>query len=233
MKKVTLLSLILIIVISLVGSVYAESSCKISLQIDKSEVSVGDEITVDVKLSNIQDEKGIFGMSAILEYNKESLKYISMESQEGWEKPSYYENSGIMEVLREEEYATTDQTICKIKFEVMNTNNLTVKLKDIVASNGTIDINLGEESANKSETDVSGDPVPPTPTEPTNPTNPTNPNPSENGSTSNTRTPATNAEQKIPYAGSNDNIALILWISAFILLATALFIKVKVIDKDI
>lgn len=227
MKKVALLSLILIIVISLVGSVYAESPCKVSLQVDKSEVSIGDEITVDVKLSNIQDEKGIFGISAILEYNKESLKYISIESQEGWEKPSYYEDSGIIAVLREEEYATTDQTIYKIKFEVMDTNNLTVKLKDIVASNGSVDIKLGEESTDKSEIDDSGDPIPPTQKDPVNP------NPSEDESISDKNTPATNAEQKIPYAGSNDNIALILWISAFILLATALFIKVKVIDKDI
>lgn len=227
MKRVTLLSLILIIIISLVSSVYAETPCKVSLQVDKSEVNIGDEITVDVKLSNILDEKGIFGISAILEYNKESLKYVSMESQEGWEKPSYYEDSGIIAILREEEYANTDQIICKIKFKVMDTNNLTVKLKGITASNGSIDIELGEESTDKSETDGSGDPVPPTPVDPVNP------NPSEDEGTSNTKKPASNAEQRIPYAGSNDNIALILWISAFILLATALFIKVKVIDKDI
>lgn len=90
MKKILSLSIILII-ISIVSSVYANSPCEIKLQTEKDEFNINDEFVVNVDLSNIQDEKGIFGISAVLDYSRESLEYISMESQNGWEKPSYYD----------------------------------------------------------------------------------------------------------------------------------------------
>lgn len=220
MKKLLSLSLILII-ISIVSSVYAvESSCEINLQSDKDQVSKGNEFIVDVKLSNIQDAKGIFGLSAVLEYDKDSLEYKGMESQDGWEKPSYFEESGIIAILREDEYATTDQIICKITFKVKDTSkkDIKVSLMDIVASNGTKDITIGEKNVAITVMDGSV-------------STPTNPDIEENGT--NTRIPGTNTEQNIPYAGSDNNTSLILWLGAFILLAIALFIKVKIIDRDI
>ena len=245
MKKIISLIVILIIIISLVSNVYAVSSCKVSLQIEKGEISNNSEVIVNVNLSKIQDENGIFGISAVLKYDEKSLEYIEMEGQEGWETPTYYEDSGIVILLRDKEYATTDQTVCKIKFKIIDANqeSMRISLEDIVASNGDIDITLGETSENVKDEGIV--PILPEPTEPTTP-EPSNPEPinpqpvdptpdegtSGNEEVSNISTPASNADSNIPYAGAHDNISIILWIIAFIMLATASFIQIKCIEIE-
>ncbi len=62
MKKIIILSLILLITISIVINVYATSTFEMSLQSSKNEVSKGEEFTVDVKLSNIQIDKGLIAI---------------------------------------------------------------------------------------------------------------------------------------------------------------------------
>ena len=59
MKKIVSLTLILVVMMTLVSNVYAASSYKLSLEPSKTEVSKGEQFTVDVKISEIQDEKGI------------------------------------------------------------------------------------------------------------------------------------------------------------------------------
>lgn len=62
MKKIIVLSLILLITISMVINVYANSTFEMSLQPSKKEVNKGEEFTVDVNLSNIQMDKGIIAI---------------------------------------------------------------------------------------------------------------------------------------------------------------------------
>lgn len=62
MKKIVILSFILLTTISMVINVYATSTFEMSLQSSKSEVTKGEEFTVDVKISNIQMDKGIIAI---------------------------------------------------------------------------------------------------------------------------------------------------------------------------
>jgi LPXTG-motif cell wall-anchored protein len=223
MKKILSLSIILII-ISIVSSVYANSPCEIKLQTEKDEFNINDEFVVNVDLSNIQDEKGIFGISAVLDYSRESLEYISMESQNGWEKPSYYDESGTIILLREEEYTKEDQTFLKIRFKVKegSKQNPEITLKDIVVSTGE-DITI----ENVSKIITTREEIPITPVQ-----NPSKDNQSEENNTSNLSIPGDNAEQKLPKTGVS-NVTLIVCIGLVVLIAIGLLIKVKVIDKDI
>lgn len=242
MKKVISLSLILIILISLLSNVNAVAKCEVDLQIAQNEFRTKDEFEVEVRISNIQDEKGIFGVSATLDYDKESLEYIGMEEQAGWGESSYDDGTKVMILLRDSDYATTDQTACKIKFRIKETSkqDISIALKEVTASNGDDDIPLEEKI--KDVTVIDGTPnikLPdptepetpdPAPEEPTIPT-PSNPEQTEGENTTNTSTSGNTANRDIPYAGENDGIAVAFVIGGFILLATALFIKIKVIDK--
>ena len=51
MKRVVKLSLVLLITICMIGSVYAALSCNVSLQASKTEVSKNEEFTVDVNVT--------------------------------------------------------------------------------------------------------------------------------------------------------------------------------------
>ena len=146
MKKIISLSLSILLTICLVSNVYAASECKVSLQADRTQLAKNQEVSINVVLSDIQDEKGIFGLSAVLEYDQNSLEYVKIEEQEGWEKASYNKQNGIMSILREEEYATTNQTVLKITFKakVENKENVEITLKDVTSSNGKKDIKIGD-----------------------------------------------------------------------------------------
>ena len=72
MKKIISLTLILVVMMTLVSNVYAESSYKLSLEPSKNEVGKGEQFTVDVKISDIQDESGIIALGAKLEYDQTS-----------------------------------------------------------------------------------------------------------------------------------------------------------------
>lgn len=62
MKKIIVLSLIILTTISIVINVYATSTFEMSMQSSKSEVTKGEEFTVDVKISNVQMDKGIIAI---------------------------------------------------------------------------------------------------------------------------------------------------------------------------
>lgn len=147
MKKIISLSLIILLAICLVStSIYATSSCKVTLENNKKQVTKDEEFSINVVISDIQDEKGIFGLSAVLEYDGNSLEYVKIEEEEGWEKPSYNKDNGKITILREEHYATTKQTVFKLTFKakVENKENVVITLKDVRTSNGIKDIKLGD-----------------------------------------------------------------------------------------
>lgn len=62
MKKIIVLGLIILTTISIVINVYATSTFEMSMQSSKSEVTKGEEFTVDVKISNVQMDKGIIAI---------------------------------------------------------------------------------------------------------------------------------------------------------------------------
>ena len=140
MKKI--LSLMLLMVIGMMGCVYAALSCNISLEMAKTEFSKGEEFTVDVKLSNIQSDRGVISLGATLEYDKDSLTLVKMEGQNGWETPangvSYNEANGKMAITRSG-LGKDDEIIFKMTFKVndQSKKNLKITLKDITVADGT------------------------------------------------------------------------------------------------
>lgn len=145
MKKIISLTLSILLTICLVNIVYADSLCKVDLQVSKSKLSKNEEFSVNVVLSNIQDEKGIMGFSAVLEYDKNSLEYVKIEEQDGWESASYNENNGKIAILRNQTFAKTDQTIFKIIFKanVENKDKVEIYLRDVRTTNGSEESKLG------------------------------------------------------------------------------------------
>lgn len=110
MKKIIVLSLILLITISMVINVYATSTFEMSLQSSKNEVSKGEEFTVDVKLSNIQMDKGLIALGGKIEYDRDSLELVKLEGESKWARPSYNEDNGKFATDRDD-YGTDDEVM--------------------------------------------------------------------------------------------------------------------------
>lgn len=143
MKKIIVLGLILFITISMVINVYAVSTFEMSLQSSKNEVTKGDEFEVDVKISNIQMDKGIIALGGRIEYDKDSLELIKLEGQNSWATPSYNENNGKFATDRGD-YGTGDETIFKIIFKVKEESqkNVVITLVEASGSNGKDEVEL-------------------------------------------------------------------------------------------
>lgn len=154
MKKIVSLTLILVVMMTLVSNVYAASSYKVSLEPSKTEVSKGEQFTVDVKISEIQDEKGIIALGATLEYDETSLELVEMQGVGKWSNPTYNELNGEFATDRN---GTTigNETVFRLTFKVTNNSksNFEISLKNIVASNGDVDIKAEDI---KTEMRVSG-----------------------------------------------------------------------------
>ncbi len=142
MKKIVTLGLILILTICMVGNVYASFSCNVNIQASKTQVTKNDEFAINVNVSNIQSERGVISFGGILEYDRDSLKLIKMEGQNGWETPSsgsaYNETKGKIAITRSG-VGKNNETIFKITFKVKETSkqNFAVTLKDIMISDGS------------------------------------------------------------------------------------------------
>lgn len=154
MKKIGKLSLVLIslvIIACFVGNVYAAASCNMELQTTKTELDKNEEFTIDVKLTNIQSERGFVSLVATLDYDKNSLTLVKMEGQNGWATPiedvSYNKANGKI-VIDKNGLAKSDEVILKITFKVNNTDkkSTVVSLKDITASDGTMAANVNTVS---------------------------------------------------------------------------------------
>lgn len=136
MKKIVKISLILLSIMCVTLSAYA-FSCSMSLDSTKNEYKPGDDVTVDVKLTNIDAADGIIALIATLEYDTNSLTYVSMQGQNGWETPAYSETSKKL-IMSRNALVTTPETVLTINFKVkeQSAKNPTITLKNITASGG-------------------------------------------------------------------------------------------------
>lgn len=140
MKKVlkrSLVLLVLLVVMCIMTGVYAAFTCTVSMQTSKSEFNKNDEFVVDVNLSDIQTDRGINLLGAILEYDKNSLTLVKMEGKNTWSTPSYNEANGKLTTDRNG-FATTNETIFQITFKVNDqaNKNTTITLKNIEVADG-------------------------------------------------------------------------------------------------
>ncbi len=213
MKKVAKLSImVLLMMVVFTAKVYAKPSCTISMHTTQEEVEQGKEITIEVKLANIQSERGIIAMEGMLEYEKDCLTLSKMEGQNAWNTPiknlSYNESSGKF-VIDKEGLAKSDETILKITFIANTTKkeNTTISLNNMIVADGTAPAKLGNTYKNITIKDKEEKPTPgeeekpntkPTPDEEQKPN--TKPTPGEVQKPSTKPTPGeeqkTNGDQK-------------------------------------
>lgn len=246
-KRIKLSLILMLIVICFAGAVFAVTpNCNVILETAKTEYSKNEEITVDVKISNIQSDRGFIALEANLDYDKDSLTLVDMKGQNDWVTPikdlSYNEATGKI-VIDKNGLAKSDEIILRLIFKANeNTKqNATVALKDIRISDGTGSVKI--DRAPKSITIKEGQNTPeptPTPTPDPKPTpepEPT-PTPTPNPDTSKPQTPTINNNGnnenkptvKIPQAGENNTVLIVLGTVA-VVVGVVCFIKMKVINK--
>lgn len=241
MKKIILMSLILVIAICIMGNVYAALSCNINLQSNKTKLNKNEEFVVDVKISNIQSDRGIIALEATLEYDKNSLELLKMEGKNGWETPvdgaTYNSANGKIAIDRSG-LGKNNETVFTITFKVKNTSkqNLVIALKDIIVADGTKPVDIMQ--ANQNITVLSGTSTSDGDTNTSNNT--------VNDNTSNTITDKINTnktnnvnsndkkntteKETIPYVGDN-SIVLAVLIGLLIIITTVLFVTIIPIKK--
>ncbi len=184
MKKLGKISFILLSIVCMTISCYA-ASCTMSMESAKNEYKPNEDVVVDVKLTNIDAGEGIIALEGVLEYDTNSLTYVKMEGQNGWETPSYNAGNGKF-IMSRNALVATPEALLKITFKVkgQSAKSPTITLKNIKASGGiaTGDIAV----ANISKTITVNTPTPP----PTN--NTTNTNTNTNTTPTNNTVPNTN-----------------------------------------
>lgn len=234
MNKVIKIVLILLIALSVAGVTYGATTCKITLQTEKTELSKNEEFVLNVNIANLQSDRGIITFTGTLDFDKESLEIVNMEGVNGWKTPgeTEYNPSNGKLVLDRSGFATKDETMLKIKFKVKETSrgNLTVILKDITVADGVAPIKV--TTVDKGFTIIDGNNEIDPPTKPTEPEKPTT-NPSEDKNDSKNELKITSnvsKDKKLPQTGEHDYIVLV-GISGLILLAAGFFIKVQIINK--
>lgn len=253
-NKIITITLIFLLAFSIIGKVYANSSFTVTMQASKNKLDKNEEFTVEVKISNIQDEKGIIAIGGEIEYDKNSLTLVRLESSsESWAKPTYYKESNKF-VIDREALSKEEENIFKMIFTVNNesTSNPKISLKNVVASNGnddikTSDANISVNINNGNTTNPTQSPTSSpttTPTQNTTIIKPTQtPNTTENNSNnqnnnaSNKITNSTNNSQttknssnQIPYTGS-ETIAISILFAIVLILAIISYIKIKQINN--
>lgn len=219
MKKIVKLSLVMLLaIICFTGAVYAASSCSISLETVKSEFSKNEEFSVDVKLSNIQSERGFIALEAVLEYDKTSLTLVKMQGQNEWSSPikdlSYNEATGKL-VIDKNGLAKSDEVILKLTFKVNENSKdtTTITLKNIKASDATSPVEVATATKNIKITTPIIPVDPPTPTNPEKPTQPQTPNTNNNtnnniNNNTNNNKDNTISNEKMPKTGTNTEVVI-------------------------
>lgn len=212
MKKVIrLLSLILLIMILMIGNVYATFECKVDMV--SSDVKEN-EFTVDVKLLNVKTDNGIISLGATLEYD-DNLELEEMQGKNGWETPkagssSYNASNGKMALTRDS-VGKSDEVVFTMKFKIKSDSkkDFDVSLKNISVSDGDTLLKLNDVSKNIKVAVGSGTEQKPdnTTQNPNNPSQNTNTTQKPDNTTQNPNNPSqnTNTTQKPNNTVQNTN----------------------------
>lgn len=120
-----------------------DSKIKVTINTDKTTLKTGEEFEVQVNVNELNTiENGIIAFSGSIDYDSDLLEMINMESQNDWDENEYNEYN-FKFITTNNKFITEDGTIFKIKFKVKDITTeqtTTIKIKDIIASNGKKDI---------------------------------------------------------------------------------------------
>ena len=244
MKKIIVgLSLILLILVSVMGTVYAADP-NVSLKTSKNEYAKKEEFTIDVVLSGLTTQKGVAALMATLEYDKESLTLVKTEAQNGWSSPNYNESNGKL-IIDKNSNVTGTENVLKITFKV-NENakqNLVVTLKNITASGGTGDIEITRAYKELTVQNGTTNPKPTPGEDDPKPGEPDDNNTVNNNTNNNNQKPSTNnegklnvvsnqvdgnASGKLPQTGSYNTVFIVGGVVA-IIGATVFFVRMRIL----
>lgn len=222
MKKIVTLSLALLTVMIMITNVYA-ASFSAELKTDKVNLENTDEFEVEMSVLNIQDDRGLITLGGTLEYNKNDLNLVTMDSVGEWTKPVYNEANGKF-VMDRDGLTTNNETVIKMTFKVnnKNTKNTDIILRDIIASNAEEDI---EANDIKLTVKIENNTIEPGTSVDTNKGNGTI-TPENNANTSKPHS----RPGAIPYAGTTTIIALIVLVAG---VAVFLLVRIKMTDHAI
>lgn len=138
MKKISLLSLFIILVVAvLTVSAYASTTGKMELGTDKLEYNKDDKVVVDVRIKDLETDTGIIGLGGKLEYDKNALEFEKIEGVGEWSKPQFNEENGKW-ITDRGDLTKENETVFKATFKVKSSDagNTEIKLEDVETSGG-------------------------------------------------------------------------------------------------
>lgn len=146
-KKISwILVLVLVLSINFLPETYAKISCKTSMTCS-AEVKQGEELEVTIGVANIQGDNGVIIFGGTVEYDKNVLTYIGKSGEGNW-SVSYNNSNGKFVADRDEGFATSNETVLKLKFKVNDnaTGSTTIAVKNAAVSDAKEDKDTGGAS---------------------------------------------------------------------------------------
>lgn len=157
MRKILTISiLIIILILGISINSYADSSFQAKLSTDTTGLKAGENVKIILKVYNINMGNGIMALSANLLFDENVFEAIEVNNLGGvvdespsqlnplknWSSPSYSPNTKKM-AIDASKFITSDcdviEMILKVK-ENINVKETTIKLTEVMASNGEEDI---------------------------------------------------------------------------------------------
>ncbi len=131
LKKISL-GLILMLCICFSNKSYAVVGCNATITAQKQEITVEDEFTVTLSISNIQGENGILVLGGVLEYDKNMLTLIGRNTGDMWSL-SYNGTTGQF-VADRDGFAKDNQNVITFKFKAIKTGNTSIAVKNLLVT---------------------------------------------------------------------------------------------------
>jgi len=147
MKKICIISVLIILsIVSIVGTVYA-ASAKVTMKSSVTNCKKDEVVTFEVKLSNIDSEKGIIALGGTIVYNKNELEFKGISNAGNW-STSYNSDNGRF-IADRSDRTKESETVFNITFKAIakEKNNVNVILSDLEASGGNGAIKVSNASA--------------------------------------------------------------------------------------
>lgn len=148
MKKVLVMPILLILILSVCGTALAAYSCKVKITADAEDYISKGKATVGISLSDINvGTSGISKLTGKIDYDKdvfEKIEKANLKAQNDWTIDSFDLTTGEF-VASRSNFIKTDNESFAIEFTVKSGATLgktTITIKDIVVSNGAEDISI-------------------------------------------------------------------------------------------
>lgn len=148
MKKISLISLFIVLVVTLFTVVsYADTTGKMEITADKAEYNKDNEVVVEVKISELESDTGIIGLGGTIEYDKNTLDFVKIEGNGEWSKPTFNEVNGKW-ITDRSDLTKEKESVFKATFKVKEDvdKDVEIKVSNVETSGGAGAFNLSDAS---------------------------------------------------------------------------------------